>query len=181
MISETFSQLIFLFTYRRAEAIGFRNGITKYSDSSPQRETVVWLNNLLDQLWRVPREEKSEFAYESTVYPSYVLRTFREQRSQESYGGLEPQLSSLIGKGIVKGLEAAKTLRPSDIAYVSLFSLSLGKRAPVIRTVEVLDSRTKFRGNATRVELNIDLDALFEDMSIVLGKNLTQPTSMLLY
>lgn len=77
----------------------------------------------------------------------------------------------MIGKGIVKGLEISKASRPTDVAYVSLFSLSLGSKPPLIRKIEITDSHTASRGNKTSVAMIFDIDALLDGMSLVLGKS----------
>lgn len=130
---------------------------------------MQWFNGLLERLWRVKHHQQGDFLNEVN-YPIYVLRAFECQVERDHYGGLEPQLSSVIGRMIVKSLDVAKAARPTDVAYVSLFSLSLGKQPPIIRYVGRPDTQRAFRGNQTRIELDLEVDALFEDMSLVLGK-----------
>jgi len=151
---------------RRAEATGFRNGMASVSKMSHLTETAVWLNHILDKLWRI---EVASPKNSHPSYPVFVTRAFRDfNYPTHGFGGLEPAISAMVGAGIVKNLELAQALRPTDVAYASLYSLSLGRRPPVVRSVKI--GNEVVQGHTTRVELDLDVDALMDEMSIVLGK-----------
>ena len=149
---------------RRADATGFLNGIASVSGVSLPSETTLWLNHIFNNLWRISDTDSMDSSQEYG-YPVFVSRAFREA---EAYGGLEPYISSAIGAGLVKNLELTKAMRPTDVAYISLFSLSLGRRPPVIRNLRLGDEIVQ--RDPSKIELDFDVDAIFEDMSLVLGK-----------
>jgi hypothetical protein len=117
-------------------------------------------------MWRIKYIDTDDLAAQLD-YPPFVTRAFPKE-SKESYGGLEPFLSSVIGKGLVKSLELAKRMRPTDVAYVSLLSLSLGSRPPVIRSVKLSNKIVK--EDETQIELDLEVDALLEDLSMIFSK-----------
>jgi Ca2+-dependent lipid-binding protein len=154
-----------------AEAVGYRNGLAVISATSLPTETVVWLNKAVEKLWRVAAKD-ADLAYQ---YPIFVKRAFKE-RSTWTHGGLEPYLSSAIGSGIVRGLEIAKALRPNDVAYISLHSLELGSRPPLLRNVRLSDESWQL----DRLELYFEVDALLEDSAMVLEVKLSSLSYALL-
>jgi len=149
----------------RSEAMGFRNGIATMTDNSQSGEAFVQINQLLRRFWRINSHGNDGKSSIRRKYPMFVSRVFLED-SGESYGGLEPFISSAIGAGLIKNLELAKATRPTDVAYVSLFSLSLGGQPPVIRKLEIV------QGDSNRLELDLDLEAFLNDMAMILGKNI---------
>jgi hypothetical protein len=154
----------------RAEALGFRNGLVAISGTFLPTETVVWLNKAVGKIWRVEAKD-SDLAYQ---YPIFVRRTFKERST--THGGLEPYLSSAIGSGIVHGLEIAKALRPNDVAYISLHSLELGSRPPLLRNVQLNDKSWQ----QDRLEFYFEVDALLEDSAMVLEVKLSSLSYSLL-
>lgn len=115
----------------------------------------------MNNLWRIHHTTNDE---QQDDYPPFVTRGFHT----ESYGGLEPSIASAIGSGLVKGLERAKAMRPTDVAYVSLHSLSLGRRPPVIRSIK-LGNEIVEPGDTQQIELDLEVDALMEDLSMIFG------------
>lgn len=149
---------------RRAEATGFRNGMPGVTEPS---ESTLWINHVLNSFWRIRATGDLEVPHEYR-YPIFVSRGFPQvAEGGSSYGGLEPYIASLVGEGIVKSLELTESITPTNVAYVSLFSLSLGGRPPVLRHLR-LGELVK-QGGSTRMELELDVDALLEDLSLVLG------------
>jgi hypothetical protein len=181
---------------RNAEANGFRSLIALLgTDEMSAPETAYWMNAIIDHVWRVPfGDEKTPVlqAMAELGYPMYVSRAAQEEmkkrgcysakesdyNSTESplcmpYGGLEPYISSTIGAMLVTELDANKDYYiPSDIAYVTLHSFTLGRRPPVVRSVELVKAilGQENRKEGDRVEIDVDLDVLLHDLSFVLGK-----------
>lgn len=132
-------------------------------------ESTLWINHIVGSFWRI-RPTRSLDSFHENDYPLFVSRGFpQEAERTRSYGGLEPYIASAIGAGLVKSLELTKAMTPTSVAYVSLFSLSLGGRPPILRNLKFGEISSK--GDSTKMELEFDLDAVLEDMSIVLGKD----------
>ena len=82
------------------------------------------------------------------------------------YGGLEPYISGNIGTLLLYALGEARALRRKDVAYASLYSFTLGNKPPLLRSIEFLGA-SQDRSN---LHFNVEVDALLEDLSLVLGK-----------
>ena len=131
-------------------------------------ESTLWINHIVGSFWRIPSTHSLELSHENN-YPLFVSRGFpQEAGGVRRYGGLEPYIASAIGTGLVKSLELTKAMTPTSVAYVSLFSLSLGGRPPMLRRLKL--GETVAGGDGAKLELEFDVDALMADMSIVLGK-----------
>ena len=126
---------------------------------------MLWLNHAVNRLWRIKHAQ----ADRPLDFPPFVTRAFRTD-SEECYGGLEPSISAAIGSGLVNALEKARTTRPTDIAYVSLYSLSLGGRPPVIRSIKWGNEIVNDFDDLQQVELDLEVDAFMEDLSMIFGK-----------
>ena len=181
---------------RNTEANGFRSLIALLGTeemSSP--ETAFWMNAIIDHVWRVPfGDEKTPVlqAMQELGYPMYVSRAAQEEMKKRGcnstkgpnsdsvesplcmpYGGLEPYISSTIGAMLVTELDANKDYYiPSDVAYVTLHSFTLGRRPPIVRSVELVKAilGQENRREGDRVEIDVDVDVLLTDLSFVLGK-----------
>ena len=79
-----------------------------------------------------------------------------------AYGGVVPYISEIVGGKVVEALKTDEE-RPSDVAYVSLDSFTLGSQPPIIRGIKV-----KGRENKNILSLALDVDALLSDLSVVL-------------
>ena len=134
------SQLRSLAIARNAEASGFRSVMTAAASGSTIRESAVWFNGLLDEMWRVPVVEDAMEVSQpnlSEEYPSFITKamqhalrkrscrkvTGRNNRGESSvlctdkmpYGGLEPYISSILGESVIDILKTTSASRPSDI------------------------------------------------------------------
>lgn len=143
---------------------------------------------MLNQIWRVPHEEGTEWAKLSEEFPKFVRRSIRantygrfECRSCDwdgvgpqlfstsacqPYGGLEPYISSKIGTLLLDALGGSRVSRRSDVAYASLYSFTLGNKPPLVRSVEFLGASH----DRSKLHFNVEVDATLEDLSLVLGK-----------
>lgn len=165
--------------------MGYRSAVASIGTTSPTvAESVLWLNALLNQVWRVHYDPMSlvgrKFAKDIPRYPKFVTRAAemtklgRRDRTRGPfdslgllpYSGLEPYISSSIGESLLTALESSKASRPSDIAYVSLHSLTLGSTPPLIRSIEL--HGVKQGGEVT--QYLVDVDAVLDDFSLVVGK-----------
>lgn len=52
------------------------------------------------------------------------------------------------------------------MAYASIYSFTLGKNPPLIRSVQLLGAPQ----DGSKLHFNVDVDAILEDFSLVLGK-----------
>ena len=137
------------------------------SGVSVPSESTLWINHILNSFWRIRATVGLELPFEYR-YPIFVSRGFPQvAEGRIGYGGLEPFISSAIGLAVIKSLELTENLTPTNVAYVSLFSLSLGGRPPVLRHLRL--GEIVRQGGSTKLELELDVDALLEDLSIVLG------------
>ena len=89
----------------------------------------------------------------------------RDEGSLKMYGGLEPYISSSLTAALESALESLSYSRPSDIAYLSLHSFTLGSKPPIIRGIKL----TGFEGEQV-VQFEVDLDVLLGDAALVLGR-----------
>jgi Ca2+-dependent lipid-binding protein len=94
----------------------------------------MWLNTILNNVWRV-----------SDDTPSI------------SFGGLEPYLSSVASASLVESLSGSYN-KPSGVAHVSFNSFTLGKTPPMIRGIEVL----RIDGDTSVVYMTIDVGILMD-------------------
>lgn len=156
--------------YSSAESQGYRFALSSLQAVNPSmQEPAVWLNTLLQQIWRVPSSECPD-------YPDYVRDGMHgcnqdpvnciDGTCDSSYGGLEPFLAWTIGDALTAALESSRISRPRNVAYASLHSISLGSLPPLIRHVQILD-----RSNDGRhTDFLIEFDMSLEDLRMVLGK-----------
>lgn len=174
-----------------AEAKGFRSAIALLgTDSFSSSETVFWLNAFFDHIWRVPfGDGKTPIlqAMQELGYPLFVSRAVQETLNSPKctgflldadsagnclpYGGLEPFITSKLGTAMIRAFETDRELMPTDVSYLSLYSFTLGSRPPVIRSAELVRANLNGRRVGDKVELDLDLDVLFSDLSLVLGKH----------
>jgi hypothetical protein len=173
-----------------AEAKGFRSAMALLgTDSFSSSETAFWLNAVLDHIWRVPfGDGKTPIlqAMQQRGYPLFVSRAVQETLNSPKctfpldadsagsclpYGGLEPFITTKLGTTMMRAFETDRELMPTDISYLSLYSFTLGSRPPVVRSAELVRANLNGRRVGDRVELDLDLDVLFSDLSLVLGKN----------
>jgi len=163
------SQLRSRTVYSVAESNGVHSTLSSLQgvDSSMQ-ETAVWLNTLLQQLWRVPSPH-------CPSYPDYVRIAMKACGNEQSidcivdasctsYGGLEPFLSWKIGRAITNALDNQKAPQSQNAAFISLHSITLGSHPPLIRDIEILKGGEK-RGT---VDYLIHADLLLENFLLVL-------------
>jgi hypothetical protein len=61
------------------------------------------------------------------------------------------------------------------VAYASIYSFTLGKNPPLIRSVQLL----KASQDGSKLHFNVDVDAILEDLSLVLGETFETVLSML--
>ena len=119
---------------------GGGGGGDKKSDRN-ENEASLWLNRLLNTLWRVPHDSKG-----------FNLL----------FGGLEVYISDLIEEEIIEVL-VDNLHHTNNIAHVELNSISLGPTPPVIRGLGMeCDEPTVCRAN-------LDLDLLLRNMMIELN------------
>jgi hypothetical protein len=190
------SQLRSVAIKRNAEASGYRAAIYSIGSTSHSvAESVAWLNALMNQMWRVPydpdSEEGSQWASLSRQYPKYVRRSIRSdsygsfecrscdwdhkgpeissKSSCHPYGGLEPYVSGKIGTVLLDALGRSRALRRNGVAYASLYSFTLGKKPPLLRSIEFLGSSHDGRN----LNFNCEVDANLEDLSLVLEVKLS--------
>ena len=171
---------------RNAEAAGFRSAVSSIGSTSPSmRESAVWLNALLDEMWRVPLEENTTPLHVAE-YPDFITKAMKYARRKKScreatgrgknkstlctdmkpYGGLEPYISSILGEAVIEILTSTSASRPRDLTYISLHSFTLGSVPPIIRGMRLKGINDK----DSTVKLDVDLDVLLGDSSIVLGE-----------
>lgn len=154
--------------YSTAEAQGFRFALSSLQEVKPSvRESTVWLNTLMQQIWRVPSSQ-------CPPYPAFVRDGIKAcgrdavrdcmNTPCDVYGGLEPYLSWTIGDALTAALDMSRVSRPRNVAFASLQSISLGSHPPAIRHVEVLGVSDDGR----KTEYVIDFDLALEDLNLVL-------------
>jgi hypothetical protein len=151
-----------------AEARGLRFALSSLQEVKPStRESTIWLNTLIQQIWRVP-------ASDCPSYPDYVRDGIKACRRDsvrdcvieqcDIYGGLDPFLSWSIGDALIAALDTSRVSRPRNIAFASLQSISLGSNPPMIRHVELVGASN----DGQRTEYMIDFDLSLEDLRLVL-------------
>ena len=157
---------------------GFRSALSSIGTTTPSTlESAVWLNSLLGHIWRVPNDPKLYKKIPS--YPPFVLQDVDRTKNAcycnvddvhcdctLSYGGLEPYISSLIGAALMNTLDSSMGSRPGDVAYISLYSFTLGSSPPLIRGVELRG----LEGDGKSINFGVNLDMLTGDLSVVLGE-----------
>lgn len=89
----------------------------------------MWLNSLLRNVWRV-----------------------NKNTTKNSFGGLEPYLSSLASESLVESLGGSYQ-KPSGVAHVSLNSFTFGKTPPMLRGIEV--SHVDDAASITYMKINV--------------------------
>lgn len=156
---------------RIAESNGYRAAMyANKLGTSQSKESLIWLNSLVDQIWRVP----GPLPLGSSAYPSFVLRGMEGDDSRgrncplricSFYGGLEPHISTHIGRNLARLLHPSRAGRRTDVTYASLYSFSLGSKPPLLKSIEFLG--TTARGDR---EYLVDVDLILEDMEVVLGE-----------
>lgn len=169
---------------RHAEAKGFRLAIASIGTTVPSRsEPVLWVNALFTQIWQT-RGTESTKPKSGRKYPIFVERAMKQRRLDNELcqhcdkeikncpgecsivnGGLEPVLSGIIGNSLMEMFQSLKYAGPKDVAYVSIYSITLGSQPPLIRGVELMGQEHE----GERYEYELDVLVLFEDMEIVLG------------
>ena len=185
------SQLRSLAIARNAEASGFRSVMTAAASGSTIRESAVWFNGLLDEMWRVPVVDDAMDVSQpnlSDEYPTFITKAMKHALRKRScrkvtgrnnrgesivlctdkkpYGGLEPYISSILGESVIDILKTTSASRPSDITYIYLNSFTLGSVPPIIRAMKL----TSMNDDDSTVKFDVDLDVLLGDSSIVLGE-----------
>lgn len=185
------SQLRSLTIARNAEASGFRSVMTAAASGSTIRESAVWFNGLLDEMWRVPVVDGAMEVSQANLsdeYPAFITKAMKHALRKRScrkvtgrnnrgesivlcsdkkpYGGLEPYISSILGESVIDILKTTSASRPSDITYIYLNSFTLGSVPPIIRAMKL----TSMNDDDSTVKFDVDLDVLLGDSSIVLGE-----------
>ena len=183
------SQLRSMAIARNAEASGFRSVMTAAASGSTIRESAVWLNGLLDEMWRVSFEKNTSVHAQpdhTDEYPVFIVKAMKHALRKKScrkvtnrgessvlctdktpYGGLEPYISSILGESVIEILKATSASRPRDITYIYLNSFTLGSVPPIIRGMKLKG----MNDDDSTVTFDVDLDVLLGDSSIVLGKS----------
>ena len=182
------SQLRSISIARNAEASGFRSVVTAAASGSSMRESAVWFNGLLDEMWRVSVAMEHVKSLRTDDYPVFVTKAMKDALRKKScrkatgrnnrgdssvlcadekpYGGLEPYVSSILGESVNDILTTTSASRPRDITYISLHSFTLGSVPPIIRGM----SLKSMNDDDSTVKFDVDLDVLLGDSSIVLGE-----------
>jgi hypothetical protein len=174
---------------RHAEGKGFRLAIASIGTTVPSRsEPVLWVNALFTQIWQTRGTELTK-PKSGRKYPVFVDRAMKRRLDSELcqrcdkeikncpeecsivHGGLEPVLSGIIGNSLMEMFQSLKYSGPKDVAYVSIYSITLGSQPPLIRGVELLGKEHA----GERYEYELDVLVLFEDMEIILGTLLHCP------
>lgn len=173
---------------RHAEGKGFRSAIASIGTTVPSRsEPVLWVNALFNQIWQT-RGPESKKPTSGKTHPIFVDRAMKRTNYENQtchtcpqengecpeecfivFGGLEPIIAGIIGNYFMEVFQASKSSGPTDVAYVSIHSITLGSQPPLIRGVELLG---KERGGE-RYEYELDVLFLFEDMEIILDVKLS--------
>jgi len=96
----------------------------------------MWLNTILNNVWRVDNTANA---------------------TSDSFGGLEPYLSSLAVTSLIETLSGSYK-KPSGVAHVSFHSFTFGKIPPMLRGIRVL----KVDSDLSAIYLTIDLGILME-------------------
>jgi len=147
----------------------------------------------MSQIWRVPYDpdtkDGTEWAHLSRNYPKFVRQSIKsntygrfECRSCDwdsigpqlfssaackPYGGVEPYISGSIGTLLLDALGGSRATRRNGVAYASLYSFTLGRKPPLLRSIEFLGASQ----DRSKLHFNIEVDAILEDLSLVLGKS----------
>ena len=95
----------------------------------------MWLNTILHSVWRV-----------------------NDNTTSDSFGGLEPYLSSFATDSLVESLSGSDK-KPNGVAHVSFNSFTLGKTPPMIKGITVF---RKVDGDLSVAYMRIDVGILME-------------------
>ena len=150
---------------------GYRTAIisTQYS-SSKSVESVAWLNSVMSQVWQVSPikmvNTDTIFDWEEKKCVLSNKKNFFNCEQTETYGGLEPLLSSFIGETLMDAMSNTYNMQQNDVAYVSLDSITLGSMPPIIKGIEIASVQEE----KNKVNLILDVDALLTTSDLVLGK-----------
>mmetsp|Transcript_11803 Transcript_11803/g.23743 ORF Transcript_11803/g.23743 Transcript_11803/m.23743 type:complete len:1058 (+) Transcript_11803:85-3258(+) len=118
---------------RKSELLGYHNAIESIGQSHVSYlESSMWLNTILHSVWRVT--------------------------TSDSFGGLEPYLSSFATDSLVESLSGSDK-KPNGVAHVSFNSFTLGKTPPMIKGITVF---RKVDGDLSVAYMRIDVGILME-------------------
>jgi len=122
---------------RKSELLGYHDAIKSIGQSPiSSLESSMWLNTILNNVWRVDNTANA---------------------TSDSFGGLEPYLSSLAVTSLIETLSGSYK-KPSGVAHVSFYSFTFGKIPPMLRGIRVL----KVDSDLSAIYLTIDLGILME-------------------
>mmetsp|Transcript_1598 Transcript_1598/g.2866 ORF Transcript_1598/g.2866 Transcript_1598/m.2866 type:complete len:1066 (+) Transcript_1598:85-3282(+) len=119
---------------RKSELLGYHNAIESIGQSHVSYlESSMWLNTILHSVWRVS-----------------------DNTTSDSFGGLEPYLSSFATDSLVESLSGSDK-KPNGVAHVSFNSFTLGKTPPMIKGITML-ATTPSRKRANKRSAAADED-----------------------
>eukprot|EP00984_Skeletonema_dohrnii_P018714 scaffold8790_cov126-Skeletonema_dohrnii-CCMP3373.AAC.7 len=120
---------------RKSALLGYQDAIESIGQSHVSYlESSMWLNTILHSVWRV-----------------------NDNTTSDSFGGLEPYLSSFATDSLVESLSGSDK-KPNGVAHVSFNSFTLGKTPPMIKGITVLTSN----GDSSVAYMRIDVGILME-------------------
>lgn len=119
---------------RKAELLGYHDAIQSIGSPMSTLESSMWLNTILNNVWRVANNATSG-----------------------SFGGLEPYLSSLAAASLVESLSGSYK-KPNGVAHVSFHSFTFGQRPPMLRGIRLL----KVDSDLFATYMTIDVGILME-------------------
>ena len=157
--------------------IGLRKAMEAMQESSSSiAESAAWLNLMISRVWRVKLTKHSDQTkiLQDVMIPEKsdsICSCSKESHScgcddNGSFGGLEPLISYYLGELLIDSMRSTSDMQPDDVTYISLDSFTLGRTAPVVRSVKIKNVHEVDHV----VKLSLDVDALLEDSNIVLGK-----------
>ncbi len=95
----------------------------------------MWLNTILNNVWRVDYNVTSD-----------------------SFGGLEPYLSSLAAASLIESLSGSYK-KPNGVAHVSFHSFTFGKTPPMLRVIRVLKADSDLSSLYMAIDVGILMEA----------------------
>ena len=157
--------------------IGLRKAIDSMQESSSSiSESAAWLNLMISRVWRVKHTKYSDHskAVNDVMMPEKAANICNCPKLSHScgcddygsFGGLEPLISYYLGELLIDSMRSTSDMQPDDVTYISLDSFTLGRTAPLVRSIKI---KSLDKGDHL-VKLSLDVDALLENSNIVLGK-----------
>ena len=124
----------FFILCRKAELLGYHGAIQSIGSPMSSLESSMWLNTILNNVWRVDNN--------ATI---------------DSFGGFEPYLSSLAAASLIDSLSGSYK-KPNGVAHVSFHSFTFGQTPPMLRGIRVL----KVDSDLSALFMTIDVGILME-------------------